>query len=93
MRTSRLAFTVVELITVMSIIGILAVIALPTFTETVPIVPPCRRTVSPMVPPFSAMLEDATSNRSTPGPSITSVRVEAEPFSLFLSTSVLLTRN
>jgi prepilin-type N-terminal cleavage/methylation domain-containing protein len=35
MRTPRLAFTVLELITVMSIIGILAVIALPKFTETV----------------------------------------------------------
>ena len=35
MRTNRLAFTVLELITVMSIMGILAVIALPKFTETV----------------------------------------------------------
>jgi len=35
MRTSRFAFTVLELITVMSIIGILTVIALPKFTETV----------------------------------------------------------
>jgi prepilin-type N-terminal cleavage/methylation domain-containing protein len=35
MRTPRLAFTVLELITVMSIIGILTVIALPKFTETV----------------------------------------------------------
>lgn len=35
MRTQRFAFTVVELITVMSIMGILAVIALPRFTETV----------------------------------------------------------
>jgi type IV fimbrial biogenesis protein FimU len=35
MRTPRFAFTVLELITVMSIIGILTVIALPKFTETV----------------------------------------------------------
>ena len=35
MRNVRLAFTVIELITVMSIMGILAVIALPKFTETV----------------------------------------------------------
>ncbi len=35
MRNFRLAFTVIELVTVMSIMGILAVIALPKFTETV----------------------------------------------------------
>ena len=35
MRNPRLAFTVLELITVMSIMGILAVMALPKFTETV----------------------------------------------------------
>ena len=35
MRNTRLAFTVLELITVMSIMGILAVLALPKFTETV----------------------------------------------------------
>src|SRR5688500_17173846 len=35
MRTTRLAFTILELITVMSIIGILTVIALPKFAETV----------------------------------------------------------
>ena len=35
MRNPRLAFTILELITVMSIIGILTVIALPKFTETV----------------------------------------------------------
>ena len=35
MRNPRRAFTVIELITVMSIMGILAVMALPKFTETV----------------------------------------------------------
>jgi Tfp pilus assembly protein FimT len=35
MRKSRVAFTVLELITVMSIIGILTVIALPKFAESV----------------------------------------------------------
>ena len=35
MRTTRFAFTILELITVMSIMGILTVIALPKFTETV----------------------------------------------------------
>ena len=35
MRNTRLGFTVLELITVMSIMGILAVMALPKFTETV----------------------------------------------------------
>ena len=35
MRTKRFAFTVLELITVMAIIGILTIIALPKFTETV----------------------------------------------------------
>ena len=35
MRNTRLAFTVLELITVLSIIGILTVIALPKFNETV----------------------------------------------------------
>lgn len=35
MRPSRFAFTIMELVTVMTIIGILAVIALPKFAETV----------------------------------------------------------
>jgi prepilin-type N-terminal cleavage/methylation domain-containing protein len=35
MRNNRLAFTVIELLTVMIIMGILAVIALPKFSETV----------------------------------------------------------
>ncbi len=35
MRQTRFAFTIIELITVMSIIGILTVIALPKFAETV----------------------------------------------------------
>lgn len=35
MRNRRPAFTIIELITVMSIMGILAVMALPKFTETV----------------------------------------------------------
>ena len=35
MRNTRRAFTIIELITVMSIMGILAVIALPKFVETV----------------------------------------------------------